>query len=201
MYFRWPISRIARDRFAPKALQSPRQRCAAKRRSTAMNARDVMTEAPTSIRASAPIREALVVLQSLEVRELPVVDWRGSLVGVVSDRELGSLCLSRMLDGAPGTWLDQDVASVMSGVAPTVGPEADVWELVRLMVDKKLGAVPVVRPDGALIGMVSYLDLLRELRDPTAGRGLDRQMLSPGVARGVPLGAPSGNSGNGRNEG
>jgi CBS-domain-containing membrane protein len=132
---------------------------------SSINARALMTEAPTVIRATAPIREALVVLQSLEVRHLPVVDWGGGLVGVVSDRELGTLSISRILDHDSGdempTWLEQQVGSIMRITAHAVGPEADLEHVVRLMVDEKLHAVPVVRSDGILIGLVSYVDLLR----------------------------------------
>jgi CBS domain-containing protein len=130
-----------------------------------MNAADVMTQAPTSIRASAPIREALVVLHSLDVRQLPVVDWKGALVGIVSDRELGSVSISRIFAKGPldpaEAWLDGEVASIMDDAAPTIGPEADVGQLIRLMVEHKLGAVPVVRSDGVLVGMVTYVDVLR----------------------------------------
>jgi CBS-domain-containing membrane protein len=149
----------------------------------AINARTLMTEAPTAIRATAPIREAIVILQSLDVRHLPVVDWSGGLVGVVSDRELGSLSTSRILgdghvDGAP-TWLDDDVGSIMRDAAHAVGPEADLEQLVRLMIDENLHAVPVVGADRILIGLVSYVDLLRRLRLWTAHEHEAMSLRSP----------------------
>src|SRR6476659_542610 len=47
-----------------------------------------MTEGPVTISMSATVRDAVRLLQTLEVRHLPVVDEDGTLVGMLSDRDL-----------------------------------------------------------------------------------------------------------------
>jgi acetoin utilization protein AcuB len=121
-----------------------------------MKARDVMTEGPVSVRSSTPLRECVAVLQSLDVRHLPVIDRHGQLVGVLSDRDLRKLDLH-------ASRLEAPVSQVVSTGVFSVGPDADVIDVVDLMIDQQIGAVPVVDEDGALIGIVSYVDLLREL--------------------------------------
>jgi acetoin utilization protein AcuB len=44
----------------------------------------------------------------------------------------------------------------------SVDPEAEVDDIVELMLDSKVGAVPVVDRDRGLVGIVSYMDVLRE---------------------------------------
>ena len=45
----------------------------------------------------------------------------------------------------------------------TVGPDDTVEEAIRLILDHKLSALPVVEGDGELFGIVSYVDILEEV--------------------------------------
>lgn len=48
-------------------------------------------------------------------------------------------------------------------------PDFEVSEAVDLMLENRIGAVPVVDPvNGDLVGILSYVDLLRGLRDEWA---------------------------------
>jgi acetoin utilization protein AcuB len=126
-----------------------------------------MTEGPASVRTTAPLREAMAILQSLNVRHLPVVDRHGELVGILTDRDLRKYAfLDAWPDGssdAIASRLDLPVSSFMSRAVFAVSPEADVGEIANLMIDQQIGAVPVVGSDGTLVGIVSYVDMLREL--------------------------------------
>jgi acetoin utilization protein AcuB len=47
-----------------------------------------------------------------------------------------------------------------------VEPETALGDVVELLLEHKVGALPVVRPDTReVIGIVSYIDVLRALRD------------------------------------
>jgi acetoin utilization protein AcuB len=121
---------------------------------------DLMTLNPRTILSSAPMGEAMDLLHALDVRHLPVVDEHGVLVGMLSDRDL------RAVDGSSAGSLrplDQPVQTFMSSAVATVDMEADALEIVDLMLDNKIGAVPVLDGDGGLVGIVSYVDLLREM--------------------------------------
>ena len=120
-----------------------------------ITARELMTASPTVIDATSTLRTALEKLQALDVRHLPVVDTDGQLVGMLSDRDLRSY--SGILP------LDASVSSVMSADVIAVDSEADLAEVVDLMLDNKIGAVPVLDADDALVGIISYVDILRML--------------------------------------
>jgi len=132
-----------------------------------LTARDLMTESPTVIDVTATLRSAVERLQALDVRHLPVVDSDGALVGMISDRDLRGLTFPYFIAGenvsAVRTALDASVASIMSSDVIAVDEEADAAEIVDLMLDNKIGAVPVVDSDGQLVGIVSYVDVLRAL--------------------------------------
>jgi acetoin utilization protein AcuB len=132
-----------------------------------MKARDVMTEGPASVRSTAPLREAFDVLQSLNVRHLPVIDKNGELVGMLSDRDLPKISpgypLSKAEIDALVSRLEMPVSEVMSSRVFAVDPETEVRDVASLMIEHKIGAIPVMSSEGALVGIVSYVDLLRDL--------------------------------------
>lgn len=138
-----------------------------------MIARDVMTSDPITLTAQATVEDVAEVMRERNIRHVPVVDARGALVGMVSDRDLGYLDLGRILgdEGVDGVrrHLLTPIAKVMTPDVITVGPDDDVGELVDLMLEGRVGAVPVVQGASAqLVGIVSYVDLLRVLRDSLA---------------------------------
>jgi acetoin utilization protein AcuB len=132
-----------------------------------LTARDLMTEKPVTIRANATVRRAAELLQTLDIRHLPVVDEGGNLVGMLSDRDLRSVSIPFVLGdeyvGTVRAALDARVATIMNSDVLSVDEEADAAEVVDLMLDNKIGAVPVLDGDGALVGIVSYMDVLRAL--------------------------------------
>ena len=134
-----------------------------------MNAEELMTPDPMTVDAHARVRDALQILQTLEIRHLPVVGDGNSLIGMVSDRDLRSakipytLPIERM-----GTIreLDEPITAIMSSDVLSIGPQTEVTEIIDLMLDNKVGALPVVEDaTGDLMGIVSYVDVLRRVRD------------------------------------
>lgn len=55
---------------------------------------------------------------------------------------------------------------IMTTEVVTATPEMTVEALMRLLLDKGVGAVPVVGPGGEVLGVVSEADLVRRLRSP-----------------------------------
>lgn len=132
-----------------------------------MIASEIMTENPRIVRPSDPLGQALDALQMMEVRHLPVVDDDDNLVGMLSDRDVGSLVrISRQsAEGEGDALTDRPVAEYMSGDVVTVEPDTDVTEVIEAMLGHRIGAVPVVDPEGTVVGIISYVDVLRAVAD------------------------------------
>jgi acetoin utilization protein AcuB len=126
-----------------------------------------MTSHPEHIVATGSVQEAVNKLFELDARHLPVVDEQGELVGVLSDRDLREYSQPYEMQFENLTTSDErevtPVSDIMSGDVISAHPEDDVTEIIDMMIDQKVGAVPVVDPlDGNLVGIVSYIDILRE---------------------------------------
>jgi acetoin utilization protein AcuB len=134
-----------------------------------MTAGDLMTANPTTVTARATVAEAGDLMRELEVRHLPVAE-NGVMVGILSDRDLAMLDVGRlyMEEGAEAVRrsLARTVEDVMSVDVIHVEPETELSEVVGLLIDSKVGALPVVRPGTReVVGIVSYLDVLRQLQE------------------------------------
>jgi CBS domain-containing protein len=130
-----------------------------------MIAAELMTDNPTTIRTIDTVGEALDALQSLEIRHLPVVDEGNNLVGMLSDRDLGSL-MRTFTEGADAqgmilTLSQRRVADFMSADVVSVDPDTDLSEIIETMLDQRIGVVPVVDGEGNVAGIISYVDILR----------------------------------------
>ena len=134
-----------------------------------MQAQDVMSPHPTTASPEMSLAEVWDLMRQQGVRHIPVVD-RGAVVGMVSDRDLAHFDMARMLtsDGAEALRreLGTPVVKVMSSDVIDVAPDTELGDIVDLLVEHRIGAVPVVRPETQdLIGIVSYIDVLEAMRD------------------------------------
>ncbi len=134
-----------------------------------MVARDVMTSHPVTVSPQARVAEVWDLMRELDIRHVPVVQ-DGELVGMVSDRDVAYLDVARLLvtEGAGGLQrqLATPVIEVMSSDVIFVEPDAAVSDVIALMLEHKIGAVPVVAPgSGEVVGIVSYVDVLGAVQD------------------------------------
>jgi len=134
-----------------------------------MQAHDVMTPNPATVPPDATVAEVWDVMRERAVRHLPVVD-RGALVGMLSDRDLARFDVARLFiaEGADGLrrGLGTPAAKLMSTDVVSVDPDAELAEVIDLLVENRIGAVAVVRPETQeLVGIVSYIDVLEAVRD------------------------------------
>lgn len=132
-------------------------------------AQDFMTPKPVTVSSRASLAEVWDLMRDLEIRHVPVVD-EGALVGMLSDRDLARFDMARLLtlEGAEALRheFSAPVVKVMSPDVIAVDPDAELGEVVDLFIENRVGAVPVVRSEsGEVVGIVSYIDVLRAVRD------------------------------------
>ncbi len=125
--------------------------------------RDIMQERVVTISAGDSLSTVEDIMRLGGVRHIPVVR-AGSLVGVVSERDLLRVSLSNLVavgnDERRAFLLDVEIARVMSKPPIVIEPEASVRQAARLMAEHKIGCLPVLE-DGSLVGIVTETDLLR----------------------------------------
>lgn len=134
-----------------------------------MTARDLMTPNPVTVSPRATIAEVWDLMRELEIRHVPVVE-DGALVGMLSDRDLARLDVARLLTAEGADALRRELATpvieVMSSDVIFVELETELSDVIGLLIEHRVGAIPVVRPDTRdVVGIVSYVDVLRAVQD------------------------------------
>ncbi len=115
--------------------------------------RDVMTRDVTTIPASATIAEARRILHERRISGAPVLSASGRVVGVVSASDL--------IDPRHEGPVTDPVDAVMTRVVFAVKASDPVILAARLMVEERIHRVVVVGEGGALVGIVTPMDLVR----------------------------------------
>jgi CBS-domain-containing membrane protein len=168
---------------------------------------DVMIEDVVSVPPSTPFKRLVDLLWLNEVSALPVVDDRGVLAGIVTESDL--LARAEFKAGAARasarkaqlyekleTAAPLTASDLMTSPVMTVRPDATLTDAARLMRSRHLRRLPVVDKAGALIGMVSQVDLLKvffrseetvewDVRDVLQRRLVDPSAVRVRVADGV----------------
>lgn len=128
-----------------------------------MHVRELMTGGPITVAPDTPVFEARQLMLKERIRHLLVLD-HGRLVGIVTDRDirlnLPSQATSLSVWEVNYLLARLTVAKIMSTAVITVGPDRDAADAARLMLDHKIGGLPVVEGD-RVIGILTETDIVR----------------------------------------
>jgi CBS domain-containing protein len=129
-----------------------------------MKVRELMTGALVTVRPDHPVFDAKKTMQEKRIRHLLVTDDSGRLLGIVTDRDirlnLPSQATSLSVWEVNYLLAKLTVDKVMTKAVIVVGPDQETREAARLMLEHKVGALPVVDKD-RVVGIVTETDFLR----------------------------------------
>ena len=151
----------------------------------AATAEELMTSNPISIHAGASVQEALALLTDRGFSASPVIDDAGRPVGVLSrsdllvhERERGASAAlvdetdwdvppRRLHKGFSVEVVDPArVRDIMTPVVFTVMLDTPAQQVIEQMLALKVHHLFVVDEEHALVGVISPMDVIRQLRTP-----------------------------------
>jgi CBS domain-containing protein len=127
---------------------------------------EVMTANPLTVETTESVRTADELMAENNIRQIPVLDGH-ELVGIVTDRDIRAFLSEAML-ASPGdreTALKTRIGDIMTTEPVFLAPDDDLQDAIDLLIEQKFGAIPVVDEAEGLVGIVSYIDVLRCFRD------------------------------------
>ncbi len=132
-----------------------------------MFVKDHMTSPAVTIKADLPFQEALRIMREQHFRRLPVIDDKGKLIGIVSERDL------LYASPSPATSLSMwevnyllskiKVNRLMSTSVITARPDDTIEDTAHLMIENKIGGLPVIADNQHPIGVITETDIFRAL--------------------------------------
>jgi acetoin utilization protein AcuB len=134
-------------------------------RRDAVKVSDRMTRDAITVQADDPIRVAVDLVDQKRLRRFPVMK-DGDLVGIVTGRDLRDATASSVVlteKKYHDFLLDTvKIESIMSANPRTVSPQSDLKDAARLILEIKVGGLPVLQ-DGRLVGIITETDLISTL--------------------------------------
>ncbi len=138
-----------------------------------MLVKERMTPNPVTVHPETPFQDALKLLRDKKIRRLPVVDNHGNLVGIIVEKDL------LYASPSPATSLSVfevnyllaklQIKDIMTKRVLTVGADCPLEEAARIMIDHKIGSLPVVT-DHKVAGIITETDIFKAMAEALGGR-------------------------------
>lgn len=128
--------------------------------------RDIMTKSPVALQKDAKLSRAEEIMTSGRIRHVPILDGE-RLVGVLSQADLFHSAFKALhfrLSEQKEFVKSLKIEHVMSKHVVSVPADTSIRAAARLMMEKKLGCLPVVEGE-RLVGLVTKGDMLRYLAE------------------------------------
>lgn len=143
-----------------------------------MKVREVMSRQVTALKPEDNARQALNLLFEKEISGLPVIDAEGRLAGMFTEKEVLSYILPSYI-AQVGRFIYEEnpkstkkkilelnnmqVQQIMRKEVVTIGEDATLCEVARIMLTKKARRLPVVDAAGKVVGIVARIDVARAM--------------------------------------
>jgi predicted transcriptional regulator len=129
-----------------------------------MKVKDIMVKEVATLDINDELSLANDIMRLGRIRHLPVVEG-SRLVGIISERDLFRSSLAQAL--GYGGQASRDLMKTMrikdimvTGVI-TIPPDMELCDATKLMVEEKIGCLPVVE-DNLLVGLITETDILMQ---------------------------------------
>ena len=127
---------------------------------TLLYVRDLMNTEVKTVSPDDTLLDAIGLMVRHSIRHLPVVDGV-KVVALLSDRNVRTVLVDGTGPEERRAYLRRTpVRERASAPVSTVGPDELISEVARRFVEDRIGCLPVVNGDGALIGILTQTDLL-----------------------------------------
>jgi len=127
--------------------------------------RDLMTEKVFTLRPKDDLATLYDLMDSRHVRHVPIVDAEGEIVGLVTHRDLSRSALGALDDLPLSAERDElrrrRVRDIMASEPDTIEPDATLREAAQMLLENKIGCVPVVEGQH-LVGILTEADFVRD---------------------------------------
>ncbi len=143
-----------------------------------MKVRDIMSKKVTTVPQSATLLDAAKILSEHNISGAPVVTGDGTLVGVISEKDLFKALYPSHAEfyDSPGVWIDLDqleektaesadkpVADMMTKEVVTVNPDASLMQVGSIMLVRGIHRVIVVGQKNGIEGIVTRKDIYQNI--------------------------------------
>lgn len=149
-----------------KGSQKGYQKQALPERRPAILASQIMASPVVTLPPEATLSDAWELIRTKRFRHIPVVSSKNKLVGIISDRDL-LLEAGIAGDTVPPQGHAVPVHTTIQGLIRrkvlTASPDTSIREIARILLEERIGSMPIVGNKGVLVGIITRSDILRTI--------------------------------------
>ena len=127
---------------------------------TVFRAKDFMTKDVVVAHPEMEAYDAILLLLKHKISGMPVVDDRGEVVGIISERD----CLKTLVNAQYHELPTALVKDLMSTDPRTITPHTEFMEVAEVFLESGFRRLPVL-DEGRMVGLVSRRDVLRVIKE------------------------------------
>lgn len=143
--------------------------------------KDIMTKDVVAVKKALKIKELARLLIEKQISGVPVVDEENRVIGIVTEADIifqaegrrhrGLREFLREIIGEPvpkdirGPISELLVQDIMSQPVISASPDMDIRNVAAIFEERRIKRLPVVDPEGRLVGIISRQDILRAISD------------------------------------
>ena len=128
-----------------------------------MLVKEIMSKQLVTLNADSKLGFAEDIMYLGRIRHLPVVNGK-EIVGILTQRDLYKASLTSLVTNwdENKTFLDSvKVAELMTKDVIAISPDTSIEDAAQIMLDKKIGCLPVVEGKNILLGLITETDVLQ----------------------------------------
>lgn len=137
--------------------------------------KDVMTPRVVAVTSVTFLPEVARIMKEEDVGALPVVQEDGTLIGIVTDRDIA---VRAVVDGKDVSRMQVSEIYTADDLV-TVSPDTALAEAEAVMADNQVRRLPIVGADSKLVGIITLADIARESMSTRANQVL-KNVVQPG---------------------
>jgi CBS domain-containing protein len=138
-----------------------------------MKVRDAMAKTVSSVKKSDPVIDVARKMKQEDAGFIPVVENGGTIIGVITDRDIAIRCIAEGHDPRSET-----AEHLMSRQVTIIAPDEDIEQAAKMMEREEIRRLPVAE-NGRLVGVLSHGNLVQATKNKTA------EKVTEGVTRGA----------------
>lgn len=126
-----------------------------------MTINKVMAQNIITVRKDQTVSDALKLMRKHKISRLPAISPKtDELVGIITEKDIATKIASSKYDEVPLSHMR--ISTIMTGDVITATPSDSKVRVLKTMVDKHIGGVPIV-DNNQIVGMVTKTDFLRNM--------------------------------------
>ncbi len=132
---------------------------------TKILAREIMSSPVVTLPITASLAQAWDVMRFKRFRHIPILGEDNSLIGMLSDRDLMRGTMEAGHSGTvwSNTQLEISIRDLVSHPVLAAVLDAELSAIARVLLEERIGSLPIISEIGELAGMITRSDILRVL--------------------------------------